>query len=338
VSRFTLVVTAVVLSSLAAVIVAAPSAPPMKPDAAFLKAGDTRKFDITYVTHVKDVPEGAKKLRVWVPVPQDTAVQKVKDVKFDKGTPAIGNEPKYGNRMAYFEVENPQPTFDVTMTFSCERSEVVTDLGKLGDDVAETDAAAAAFLTDDKLTIVDDRIRKMAAEITAGKKTTLEKAKAIYDHVLSKMTYDKTGTGWGKGDTNYACDVGKGNCTDFHALFMSLARASGIPSGFEIGLYLPYEKGRKDEKLGGYHCWAFFRVPGRTWVPVDISEASRFKDKAEYFFGAHTSNRVTLSVGRDIVLEPPQAGDPLNYFLAPYAEADGKAVTTSKDWSFQDKD
>lgn len=335
-SRITLVVAAASLAVCIAAL-AAPSAPAMKPDASFLKGGDSRKFDITYVAHVKEVPAGAKKLRVWLPVPQDSAVQTITDVKFDKGAPKLGTESKYGNKVAYLEVADPQPTFDMTMTFSVERKEVVTDLSKLGEDVAETDASAATFLKDDKLTIVDDRIRKLAAEVTAGKTTTLAKEKAIYDYVLGHMTYDKTGTGWGRGDTNHACDVGKGNCTDFHALFMSLSRAAGVPAGFEIGLYLPYEKGKKDEKLGGYHCWAFFRVPGRTWVPVDISEASKMKDKADYFFGAHTSNRVTLSVGRDIVLEPAQAGEPLNYFLAPYAEADGKPVATSKDWSFTDK-
>jgi transglutaminase-like putative cysteine protease len=149
------------------------------------------------------------------------------------------------------------------------------------------------------------------------------------------MTYDKNHQGWGRGDTNHACDVGKGNCTDFHALFMSLCRASGIAAGFEIGLYPPYQKGA-DEKLGGYHCWAFFRVPGKTWVPVDISEADRFPDRKEFFFGNHTSNRVTLSVGRDLVLEPKQDGEPLNYMLNPYAEADGKPVPTTKDWTLKD--
>src|SRR6185295_14078221 len=140
---------------------------------------------------------------------------------------------------------------------------------------------------------------------------------------------------WGRGDTNYACDVGKGNCTDFHALFMSLARASGIPAGFEIGLYLPYERGSQ-EKVGGYHCWAFFRVPGKAWVPVDISEASKDAARASYFFGSHTSNRVTLSVGRDLVLEPAQVGPPLNFFIDPYAEADGKPVKTTKEWTYRD--
>jgi transglutaminase-like putative cysteine protease len=336
-----LVLASLAVSVLAAAAAVAASSPPrMQPDAKFLKTGDSRKFQVTYVAHVKDVPAGAKRLRFWIPVPQDTSLQTITDVSFDGAKPAIGTESKYGDKVAYLEIADPKPSLEVTMKFVCTRKELVTDLSKLGGDAPETDASVKAFLGDENVTIVDDAVRKTAGEITAGKKTTVEKARAIYDYVLGKMTYDKTAPGWGNGDTKRAFEVCKGNCTDFHAMFMSLCRASGIPAGFEIGLFLPYERGKKDEKLGGYHCWSYFRVPGTTWVPVDISEASKLKKddpaKADYFFGAHTSNRVTLSVGRDIVLEPPQAGKPLNYFLSPYAEADGKPVTTSKDWSFED--
>lgn len=44
------------------------------------------------------------------------------------------------------------------------------------------------------------------------------------------MSYDTSGRGWGRGDVVYACKVGKGNCTDFHSLFMALALAEGIPA------------------------------------------------------------------------------------------------------------
>ena len=71
---------------------------------------------------------------------------------------------------------------------------------------------------------------------------------------------------------------------------------------------------------------------------MDCSEASRFPGRAEYFFGGLTSNRVTLSTGRDLVLDPPQEGPPLNYLLDPYAEADGKPVQASKAWSWRDLD
>jgi len=307
----------------------------MPPDTALLKPGDTRTFAIEYIAHVKDVPAGTRSLRVWLPVPQDTAVQKITDLRFDGPQPRLCTEHKFGDQLAYYELANPGAAVDLKYSFTCARREQVTDLAAVAHDATETDATPAFFLADDKLTIVDARIRKMAAEITAGRTTTLDKSKAIYDYVVSHVKYDKSGTGWGRGDTNYACDVGKGNCTDFHALFMSLARASGIPAGFEIGLYLPYERG-KQETPGGYHCWTFFRVPGKTWVPIDASEASKMPDRAPYFFGAHTSNRVTLSVGRDLVLEPPQAGAPLNYLLNPYAEADGKPAVTGKDWTYRD--
>jgi transglutaminase-like putative cysteine protease len=131
--------------------------------------------------------------------------------------------------------------------------------------------------------------------------------------------------------------VGRGNCTDFHSLFNSMCRAAGIASGFEIGLYLPYDRGSKPASLGGYHCWAFFRVPGKTWVPVDISEASKAPERAGYFFGDHTSNRVTLSTGRDINLVPKQSGPALNYFLNPHAEADGKVIPCSKGWDYNER-
>jgi transglutaminase-like putative cysteine protease len=307
----------------------------MPANPAYLVPGASRTFAIEYTAQVKDIPAGAKKLRVWAPVPQDTAVQSIQNLSFTEPAPRLGTEQKYGNVIAYWEVANPGTTFEARYGFTCTRREQVTDLQAAAQDGAESDAAASTFLRDDKLTTVDARIRKIAAEVTAGKVTTLDKSKAIYDYVLGHMKYDKSGTGWGRGDTNFACDAGAGNCTDFHALFMSLARASGIPAGFEIGLYLPYEVG-KQEPPGGYHCWSFFRVPGKTWVPIDASEADRFPERTSYFFGAHTPNRVTLSVGRDLVLEPPQQGEPLNYLLNPYAEVDGKAVTTAKTWTYRD--
>ncbi len=315
-----------------------PAAAALRPDPAFLKKGDARTFSVSYVAKVKQVPEGTKKLRVWVPVPQDGALQTIVDLKFDGAVkPTLHTEKMFGNRIAYFEVEDPKGPFEATVSFTCTRRETVTDLEAVRSDGKES-ADLSALVQPDRLGVVDDRIRKMAADVTAGRKTTLEKARAIYDFVSQKMTYDKSGKGWGRGDTAYACDVGKGNCTDFHALFISLCRAEKIPCYFEIGLYLPYDKGAKMENLGGYHCWAYFRVPGKTWVPVDISEADRNPARMDYFFGSHTCNRVTLSAGRDLVLEPAQAGEPLNYFLAPYAEADGKPVEASKDWMPKDID
>jgi transglutaminase superfamily protein len=44
-----------------------------------------------------------------------------------------------------------------------------------------------------------------------------QQARVIYEYVTSVMKYDKTGKGWGRGDAVYACDIRRGNCTDFHS-------------------------------------------------------------------------------------------------------------------------
>jgi transglutaminase-like putative cysteine protease len=305
-------------------------------DKKFLKPSESRTFSVEYVGKIPEIPAGTKKLRVWLPAPQDSTVQAIKNLTFSRDA-KFGTESKYGNTIAYFEIDNPGASAEVAMKFECTRLEIKTDLDALKSEGKDDADSFTVYRKADKLVLVDDEIRKMSDKIVAGKNGTVDKAHAIYDYVVAKMTYDKNHQGWGLGSTRHACDVGKGNCTDFHALFNSLCRAQGIASGFEIGLYLPYNR-KSDEKLGGYHCWAFFRVPGKTWVPVDASEASRFADRKEFFFGGHTSNRVTLSTGRDIVLEPKQAGEPLNYFLNPYAEADGKMVKTDKSWSYKDLD
>jgi transglutaminase-like putative cysteine protease len=302
----------------------------------FLKTGDARSFEIEYAGKVTEIPPGTKRLRVWIPVPQNTTVQEIRGLSFSR-EPRIGVEEKYGNRMAFWEFEGPGTSFEVSMKFACTRLEIRTDLELLRGDGQDPDGSFSVFRKADRLVPVDGEVKRLSDEICRGKRGALEKGRAIYDHVVARMSYDKNHAGWGTGSTEHACKVGKGNCTDFHALFNSLCRAQGIASGFEIGLYLPYDR-KSTEQPGGYHCWAFFRVPGKTWVPVDCSEASRFGDKREFFFGGHTSNRVTLSTGRDLVLAPPQAGEPLNYFLNPYAEADGKPVKTDKSWSYRNMD
>jgi transglutaminase-like putative cysteine protease len=173
---------------------------------------------------------------------------------------------------------------------------------------------------------------KQVAEVKGG---DYDKGRAIYEYVLANMRYDKSGTGWGHGDTLYACSAKHGNCTDFHSLFISMARSQQIPSRFEIGFPLPTDKHAGD--IAGYHCWADFYTKDHGWVPVDISEAWKHPEQREFFFGHWDDNRVQFSVGRDITLSPKQDGSPLNYFVYPYVELDGKDYpNVSTHFSFED--
>ena len=103
-----------------------------------------------------------------------------------------------------------------------------------------------------------------------------------------------------------------------------MARASGIPARFEIGFPLKAEL--ETGSVDGYHCWAEFYIDGKGWIPVDSSEAQKNPDRHEYYFGSLDPNRVEFTKGRDLVLNPPQKGEPLNYFVYPYVEFDGKPL------------
>jgi transglutaminase-like putative cysteine protease len=96
-----------------------------------------------------------------------------------------------------------------------------------------------------------------------------------------------------------------------------MARASRIPAKFETGLSIPTDK--NEGQIAGYHCWAHLFHPERGWVPMDASEGWKNDKKyKDYYLGRMGSDRIALSVGRDIKLG--QRGAPLNYFVFPYAE------------------
>ena len=124
----------------------------------------------------------------------------------------------------------------------------------------------------DALVPINGKIKKLAQEVTAGKKTPLEKARAIYNYTVSTLKYDKSGIGWGRGDIYYACDIKRGNCSDFHAVFIGFCRAVGVPARFEIGFPLPETRGQGE--IAGYHCWSQFYLNTHGWIPVDCSEAA----------------------------------------------------------------
>ena len=100
------------------------------------------------------------------------------------------------------------------------------------------DGKFAHYLGPDQLVPTDGQILQVSAKVGEPDGSAYLQAQAIYDYVVANMKYDKSGTGWGRGDAIYACNVKKGNCTDFHSLFIAIARSRGIPARFTIGFPL----------------------------------------------------------------------------------------------------
>lgn len=285
--------------------------------------GRGRSFTVTYIATVPACPAGAARLDVWVPVPSSDAQQTISDVSSKTDLPGeIQTEREYHNRALHVWNDRRMPA-SIELTYQCTRYEEHSGGEARQCAVSHNPVPSPRDLGPDQLGVIDDRVRRTAREVTAGRTDTLAQARALYDHVISHMVYDKTSPGWGRGDTVRACEVGKGNCTDFHALFISLARAQGIPARFGIGLQMPVD--RREGSIEGYHCWAEFWVAGTGWVPVDCSEGWKHPERHDYYFGSLDDNRARLSVGRDVRLVGMR-GPALNYFLWPYAEADGKPI------------
>lgn len=296
-----------------------------------------RTFEFRYEVSLGPLPAEARRVSVWLPYPTSDPWQEIGEVRVDAPfRTELRKDPRYGNALLYATAERPGPgPIRLAMTFEVRRKERINRPDGRGRAGARGSEDVEQWLRPDRRVPLDERIRRLSAEVTRGKTTDLEKARAIYDYVLSTMRYDKSGEGWGQGDIFWACDAKRGNCTDFHALFIGLCRAAGIPAKFAIGFPLPADRGRGD--VGGYHCWAEFFLKGRGWIPVDASEAWKDPARRDYFFGAHDENRVQLTVGRDLLLDPPQAGEPLNYFIYPYVEVDGKPwAGVEKRFSFRD--
>lgn len=302
-------------------------------------AQQSRHFNFHYAFTIKDVPAG-ERVRVWIPAAQSGPFQEVKVISAQGDLPLKKTrESRYGNQMYYAESRKSKAGdlhFEIGYDVA-RRTRLVlgVNIPRLTT-VPLSDKERKQYLAPDALVPVTGVPAELAAKVAAEESSDLDKARAIYDYVLANMRYDKSGTGWGRGDVLYACNAKHGNCTDFHSLFIAMARSQGIPARFEIGFPLPTDK--HSGEIAGYHCWADFFNPQHGWVPVDISEAWQHPEKRDFLFGALDPDRIGFTMGRDLRLNPPQDSKPLNYFVYPYVEVGGKEYSNiSLAFSFADE-
>jgi transglutaminase-like putative cysteine protease len=263
--------------------------------------------------------------RLWMPLAKTDAFQTVRveetsiPIKWEKV-----RDREYGNDICVLSPQAADSGKAIELRYRVLRKEKAP--------YTATEGEPARYLRPEALVPVNETFKTLAAQAVAGKTSGIERAKALYDHVLARMRYDKTGTGWGRGDAMFACDARTGNCTDFHAYFIALARSIGIPARFAVGATIPADS--NEGVIDGYHCWAEVFADGR-WVPVDISEAWKHPRLAEYYFGHNPANRFELTKGRDLVVDPAPAGGPINFLVYPLLEMDGKAVKAETKFSFR---
>ena len=282
----------------------------------------TDQFEFVYRVKLPEIKGNA---RVWIPLAKTDAFQTVSEqevnipLKWERV-----HDRDYGNDICVLYPQAPDSGKTIELRYRVLRKEKNA--------YPANNAEGARYLRPETLVPVNETFRTLADKAAAGKTDVLDRAKAIYDHVIGRMRYDKSGTGWGRGDAIYACDARTGNCTDFHAYFIALARSIGIPARFAIGATIPADK--NEGTIDGYHCWAEFLADGR-WVPVDISEAWKNPKLADYYFGHNPANRFELTKGRDLVVDPEPASGPINFLVYPLLEMNGEIVKPETTFTFR---
>lgn len=279
------------------------------------------QFEFYYQVRLPEIKERAE---LWVPVATTDNYQTVEVTGLKvPGKYEMLKDKEFNNAILYMVLGPEQSKGLVEINYKVQRLERGA--------AAEQGQVSSLYLQPNAMMPVGGRFAEIAQGAIRGRDTgDLMKARALYDYIIDNMRYMKYGN-YGHGDANYACDVRTGNCSEFHSFFISLARSLDIPARFAVGASIPSE--RNDGGIDGYHCWAEFYAEGKWW-PIDISEANKYTALATYYFGHHPANRIELSRGRDLKVQPGPASGPINFLAFPVLEIGGKPADTRTTFSF----
>jgi transglutaminase-like putative cysteine protease len=284
--------------------------------------------------------EAGKETKLWIPYAVSDKNQSVTDVKVsgDFAASAVYTDKVNGTPMLFARWDKDAVSRKLSYSFSVEREEIGMRVLPSKEPVWNR-ADYVEFLQPTSIGPTDGEVKKLSDSITKGKHTVLAKAKAIYDWTCENMYRDPATRGCGKGDVCELLKKPGGKCTDISSVYIALARAAGVPAREVFGVRLG--KKPQEDVTTWQHCWVEFFLPGTGWVPVDPADVrkamlvekldlkdAKTREYRDYFWGGIDAYRVKIAAGRDLVLNPPQAGAPLNTFGYPYAEVGGKVI----DW------
>src|SRR5581483_1848896 len=193
------------------------------------KSEGSRSFLFTSGEKLKSLQPG-QSARIWLPVAPTDDDQKADLIELDLPSVArIEREPKYGNPILYLEGKaDVSGSIALSLTYRIVRREVSGDAsGK----ASVLPAESTLFLRRDAKVPVGGKSMQLLKGRTMPS-NQVDIARLLYDVVDNHLVYRKDKPGWGTGDADWACDSGFGNCTDFHSLFISMARAQHIPAKF----------------------------------------------------------------------------------------------------------
>ena len=308
-------------------------------------AGDPwRTFEVT--TRV-EILKAAGTTRIWLPAPliTETAFQKTLSNTYKAEGGAARMIGARADALGIVAAEFPagaRPVFTLTSRIATKNIAIDFAAGRKAQQANAADLRH--FLRPTHLLPTDGIVKATAAEITRGATTDVQKARAIYEWIVENTVRDPKTRGCGLGDIRFMLeskDLG-GKCADLNALYVGLARASGLPARDVYGIRvakseLGYKSlGTASENVTkAQHCRAEVYLADYGWVPVDPADVRKVvledppgnrpldddmvKKARARLFGSWEMNWIAYNFAHDVSL-PGSTGKALPFLMYPQAE------------------
>ena len=315
----------------------------LPPVYASTEASQWRAFEVTTLVEILS-PAGV--IRAWVPLPlsEDTDYHKTLGRTWNGNADVARavRDPRYGAAFvaAEWAAGTSAPVLEVVGRIATRDRQV--DVTGPGTGAAENPAVLRRYLEATDLIPTDGIVETTAREITAGAKTDVEKAGALYEWIVDNTFHDPRVRGCGLGDIRAMLDTPNvgGKSADLNALFVGFARAVGIPARAVYGIRVADSAqfkslGQSGDITKAQHCRAEFYLAGHGWVPVDPADVRKLVSDEKpgglplgdpevvtaraRLFGAWEMNWMVYNYGHDVRL-PDSAGASVPFLMYPMAE------------------
>jgi transglutaminase-like putative cysteine protease len=310
------------------------------------RPGAWRTFELRTTIEVLK-PEGLT--QAWIPIPafaDDAWIRPGEtSISLKGGKAEQVQDPRSGARMVHVTWASPEgaPSIEVGSRVAV-RDRSVDPTGMAAGAVTLSEAERTHYTAPTDLIPTDGIVRETALAITAGGGSDLEKARRIYDWIVVNTARDPKTRGCGTGDVAAMLRTGNlsGKCADLNALFVGLARASGLPARDLYGIRLaPSAFGYKS--LGAnsttvtksQHCRAEVFIAGLGWFPVDPADVRKVileeppgtlklgdapvEAVRKALFGSWETNWLAYNDAHDVAL-PGSSGPLVPYLMYPQGE------------------
>jgi transglutaminase-like putative cysteine protease len=296
-----------------ATTVQSPSPPATEPvPAAPLYYDHPQRYRITYIAVLANSAFRVNSLQVYQPRPLEWDSQR--DVSILQVLPPAEerSDPTYGNGLYYWDqtrLSRDAVQQNIVLQFETTVYETHSQFNERDIRPYDTTSAEYSLYTRPEryLEADDPQIRLLVTRMASSEPNPYRLARKFYEYVIRNAIYVAT---WdGVHGASQLVRKGRGDCSDYAALFVAFCRAAGIPARPVVGYWA-------ESGLSKSHVWAEFYLQGIGWLPVDPNMGQVEYYRRGDYFGNMDNQRIILNKGYNVPLDPPMA----NGFLAPFLQ------------------